>query len=75
MNVFRQEDARVEASKWLVENVPQGSRILVEPSQNTPPMGSYFTDTRFRRDYVLWGGRFTARGRTGTEGLLPPLHA
>lgn len=57
MNVFRQEDARVEASKWLVDNVPQGSRILVEPSQNTPPMGSYFTDTRFRRDYVLWGGR------------------
>ncbi len=42
MNVFRQEDARVEASKWLVENVPQGSRILVEPSQNTPPMGSIF---------------------------------
>ena len=57
MNVFRQPDARVEASKWLVDNVPEGARILVEPSQNTPPMGSYYTDTKFRRDYVLWGGR------------------
>jgi hypothetical protein len=57
MNVFRQPDSRVEASKWLVENVPRESRILVEPSQNTPPMGSYYTATNFRHDYVLWGGR------------------
>ena len=57
MNVFRQPDARVEASKWLHELVPEGAKILVEPSQNTPPMGSYYTDTKFRRDYVLWGGR------------------
>jgi hypothetical protein len=57
MNVFRQPDSRVEASRWLVEQVPEGARILVEPSQNTPPMGSYFTDTKFRRDYVVWGGR------------------
>jgi hypothetical protein len=57
MNVFRQPDSRLEASRWLIENVPEGSRILVEPSQNTPPMGSYYTDTKFRRDYVLWGGR------------------
>ena len=40
MNVFRQPDARVEASRWLREQVPEGTRILVEPSQNTPPMGS-----------------------------------
>jgi hypothetical protein len=57
MNVFSAPDSRVEASRWLVENVPAGSRILVEPSQNTPPMGSYYTATNFRRDYVLWGGR------------------
>lgn len=56
MNIFRQPDSRVEASRWLVENVPPDSTILVEPSQNTPPMGSYFTATDFHRDYVLWGG-------------------
>ena len=56
MNIFRQPDSRLEASKWLVENVAPGSRILVEPSQNTPPMGRYYTDTNFYDDYVLWGG-------------------
>jgi len=55
MNVFRQPDSRVEASRWLVENVPEGERVLVEPSQNVPPIGSYYTDTKFRQDYVLWG--------------------
>ncbi len=55
MNVFRQPDARVEASRWLRAQVPEGSRILVEPSQNMIPMGSYYTDTKFRQDYVLWG--------------------
>jgi hypothetical protein len=55
MNVFRQPDSRVETSKWLVDHVPAGERILVEPSQNVPPMGSYYTDTKFRHDYVLWG--------------------
>ena len=36
---------------------PSNAKILVEPSQNTPPMGSYFTKTDFYRDYVHWGGR------------------
>jgi hypothetical protein len=60
MNIFRQPDARVEASRWLVRNVPANAKILVEPSQNTPPMGSYFTKTNFHRDYVNWGGRTRA---------------
>jgi len=57
MNVFRQPDSRVQASRWLVRNVPANARILVEPSQNTPPMGAYFTATNFNENYVLWGGR------------------
>jgi hypothetical protein len=56
MNVFRQPDSRVEASRWLLENVPRDAKILVEPSQNTPPMGGYFTNTNIHNDYVLWGG-------------------
>ncbi len=55
MNVFHAPDARLAASRWLVQRVPQGSTILVEPSHNTPPMGSYFTSPDFYRDYVLWG--------------------
>ena len=56
MNVYRQPDARLQASQWLVENVPADSKVMVEPSQNTPPIGSYLTATDFYRDYVLWGG-------------------
>jgi len=61
MNIFRQPDARVEMSRWLVENVPEGSRVLVEPSQNMVPIGSYYTDTKFYRDHVLWGSGRTRR--------------
>ena len=56
MNVYRQPDARLQASQWLLDNVPRDSKVLVEPSQNTPPIGSYLTATDFYRDYVLWGG-------------------
>jgi hypothetical protein len=57
MNVFRAPDSRLAASEWLVKNVPPGSTILVEPSQNTPPMGSYLNATDFNGDYVLWADR------------------
>jgi hypothetical protein len=56
MNIFRQPDSRLEASEWLLENVPRDAKILVEPSQNTPPMGGYLTNPNFYNDYVLWGG-------------------
>ena len=55
MNVYRQPDSRLQASQWLLENVPPEANVLIEPSQNTPPMGSYLTNTDFGRDYVLWG--------------------
>jgi hypothetical protein len=54
MNVFRQPDSRLEASRWLLQNVPANARILVEPSQNTPPMGSYLTAVNFNESYVLF---------------------
>ncbi len=56
MNVFRQPDSRLEASRWLVENVPEGTKILVEPSQNTPPVGGYLKSPDFNNDYMLRGG-------------------
>jgi hypothetical protein len=54
MNVFRQPDARLIASQWLVANVPAESKILIEPSHNIPPMGSYLTAVNFRGEYVLF---------------------
>ena len=55
MNVFIKPDSRLVASEYLRRRVPQGSRILVEPSHNIPPMGSYLTRPSFHVDYVLWG--------------------
>jgi 4-amino-4-deoxy-L-arabinose transferase-like glycosyltransferase len=54
MNVYRQPDSRLEASAWLLKNVPPNSKILVEPSHNTPPMGSYLDGINFYRSYVLF---------------------
>jgi len=54
MNVFRQPDSRLMASQWLVDNVKAGSKILIEPSHNTPPTGSYLTNVDFHSNYVLF---------------------
>ena len=54
MNVFRQPDSRLLASRWLLQNVPPNAKILVEPSQNTPPMGSYLTAVDFNASYVMF---------------------
>ena len=55
MNVFVKPDSRLEASEYLLRRVPEGAKILVEPSHNIPPMGSYLTAPNFHRDYVIWG--------------------
>ena len=54
MNVFRAPDSRLEASQWLLQNVPENSRILIEPSHNIPPMGSYLKAVDFHQNYVLF---------------------
>lgn len=57
MNIFRQPDSRVAAARYLRQTLPAGARVLVEPSQNTPPLGSYFFAPDFYGDYVVWGPR------------------
>jgi len=54
MNVYHAPDSRLEASRWLLKNVPADSKILIEPSQNTPPMGSYLTAIKFHESYVMF---------------------
>jgi 4-amino-4-deoxy-L-arabinose transferase-like glycosyltransferase len=56
MNVFRQKDSRIAAAEYLRVRVPAGANVLVEPSHNTPPMGSYLNNPSFYQDYVLWRG-------------------
>ena len=54
MNVYRQPDSRLTASKWIHQNVPADSKILIEPSHNIPPLGSYYTSVDFNSEYVLF---------------------
>jgi len=61
-NIYRSRDARVEASDWIAENIPQDARVLVEPTHNTPPMGSYRTQVDFYGDHVIWGAFNHPRG-------------
>ncbi|HEX9368936.1 MAG TPA: phospholipid carrier-dependent glycosyltransferase [Vicinamibacterales bacterium] len=64
MHVFLTADSRLAASGWLRDNVPEGAHILVEPSHNRPPTGSYLTgDVDFNGDYVMWGTRPSNRDR------------
>jgi 4-amino-4-deoxy-L-arabinose transferase-like glycosyltransferase len=55
MNVYIKPDSRLAAAEFIQRRIPEGSRILVEPSHNTPPMGSYLTEPSFDKDYVVWG--------------------
>ena len=55
MNIFVKPDSREVAAHYIARRIPEGSRILVEPSHNIPPMGSYLTAPSFYVDYVLWG--------------------
>jgi hypothetical protein len=62
MNVYVTEDARVQASRWIAHNVPHEANVLVEPTHNTPPMGSYRTNVDFYGDHVIWGAFNHPRG-------------
>jgi hypothetical protein len=59
MQVYVREDTRVQAAAFIQRRIPEEAQVLVEPSQNTPPMGSYFTDPIFHYDYVGWGAQTT----------------
>jgi hypothetical protein len=62
MNIFWTPDARLTASRWLMQNVPANAAVLVEPTHNTPPMGSYVTNVDFYGDHVIWGAFDHPRG-------------
>lgn len=55
MNVYSAPDSRLSASAWLMKNLPKDSKIIVEPSHNTPPVGQYLSNVDFYGDYVVWG--------------------
>jgi hypothetical protein len=55
MGVYRDVDPRLEAAAFVKRRISPGARILVEPSHNTPPMGSYHEAPQFFTEYVGFG--------------------
>lgn len=47
LNVYRQEDARIQASRWIHRNVPAGATLLIDSSAATPLVGSRFFRPEF----------------------------
>ena len=59
LHVFVARDARLAASTYMLHRVPPGTSVLVEPSQNMVPFGSYLEQPDFNRDYLLRGPEAT----------------
>jgi 4-amino-4-deoxy-L-arabinose transferase-like glycosyltransferase len=59
LHVFAAPDSRLSAAKYMLARAPAGSRVLVEPSQNMVPFGSYLQEPSFYRDYMLRGAGAT----------------
>jgi hypothetical protein len=55
LGVYRDKDPRIEASAFIERRISPGAKILVEPSHNIPPMGSYRESPQFFTEYVGWG--------------------
>jgi 4-amino-4-deoxy-L-arabinose transferase-like glycosyltransferase len=53
LHVFAAPDSRLAASNYMIHHVPAGARVLVEPSQNMVPFGSYLEHPDFNRDYMF----------------------
>lgn len=64
MHIYLSPDSRLTASAWLLANVPRDAAILVEPTHNRPPTGSYLEgNVDFNGDYVMWGTTPSNRDR------------
>ncbi len=65
LNVYRERDARIQASEWIHRNIPQGATVLIDSSSATPLLGSLFFDPRFeasyRRRYAVHNDYFTIK--------------
>ncbi len=53
LNIYRAGDARVQASRWIHDTIPEGTTVVVDNSQTTPLLGTLFTEPEFFDDYIM----------------------
>lgn len=57
LNIYKQDDVRIQASRWIHENIPQGSTVLINISYATPLLGDMFFHPRFYDSYTVGFGQ------------------
>jgi 4-amino-4-deoxy-L-arabinose transferase-like glycosyltransferase len=56
LNIYRQADVRVQASRWIQENIPRGATVAYNISYATPLFGDMFVHPQFFDSYTVGFG-------------------
>jgi hypothetical protein len=56
LNIYRQPDVRIQASRWIFQNIPRGSTVAYNISHATPLMDDMFFHPRFFDSYTVGFG-------------------
>jgi 4-amino-4-deoxy-L-arabinose transferase-like glycosyltransferase len=57
LNIYKQDDVRIQASRWIQENIPRGSTIAYNISYDTPLFGDMFLHPQFYDIYTVGFGQ------------------
>ncbi len=57
LNIYRQDDVRIQASRWIQETIPRGSTIAYNISYDTPLFGDMFLHPQFYDIYTVGFGQ------------------
>jgi 4-amino-4-deoxy-L-arabinose transferase-like glycosyltransferase len=57
LNIYKQDDVRIQASRWIHESIPQGATVLFNISYATPLLGDLFFHPQFYDSYTPGFGR------------------
>lgn len=74
LNVYRQEDVRIQVSRWIHENIVHRSVLLTDSSDATPLFGREYHEPHFFDSYLLLGKTRSTMKRDGfTIKVMNPL--
>jgi 4-amino-4-deoxy-L-arabinose transferase-like glycosyltransferase len=57
LNIYKQDDIRIQASRWIHENIPQGATVAFNISYATPLLGDMFFHPQFFDSYTVGFGK------------------
>jgi hypothetical protein len=57
LNIYKQDDVRIQASQWIHANIPKGSTVLADISYATPLLGDMFFHPQFYDSYTVGFGQ------------------